>query len=66
MAMPQRNPPKDHDITRHFEPVDRRNIGGTGCFNAGVYVVRSKRTGNLCVEKKYGPESIVDGSGSRI
>lgn len=63
MPLKLRPPPADHDISRQFEPVDRRNIGGNGCFNAGVFVVRHKRSGKKYVEKKISLESIHDGTG---
>ncbi|KAL9055061.1 MAG: hypothetical protein Q9206_003291 [Seirophora lacunosa] len=62
MPLKLRPPPVDHDISRQFEPVDRRNIGGNGCFNAGVFVVRHKRSGKKYVEKKISPQSIDDGT----
>ncbi|KAI4249451.1 MAG: hypothetical protein LQ352_005641 [Teloschistes flavicans] len=49
----ERNPPRDHDISWKFEYVNRGNIGKDGCYNAGVYVVRSKRSGQQYIEKKY-------------
>lgn len=54
-------PPTDYDLSDNFAPVDKRNIGGQGCFNAGVYVVKSKRSGNKYVEKKFSPKNIDDG-----
>ncbi|KAI4102157.1 MAG: hypothetical protein L6R37_004522 [Teloschistes peruensis] len=45
--------PKDHDISFKFEYVNSSNIGQDGCYNAGVYVVRSKRSGQKYIEKKY-------------
>lgn len=59
--MESNGPPKDHDISHLFEPVDRRNIGGGGLFNGGVFVVRHRRTGKLVVEKKYKAEEILNG-----
>ncbi|KAL8971557.1 MAG: hypothetical protein Q9197_003213 [Variospora fuerteventurae] len=64
MPMKLRPKPADLDIGHNFENVNRRNIGGNGCFNAGVFIVRHKRSGNKYVEKKYSPENIIDGTGS--
>ncbi|KAI4137279.1 MAG: hypothetical protein LQ341_005215, partial [Variospora aurantia] len=64
MPMKLRPKPADLDISRNFENVNRRNIGGNGCFNAGVFIVRHKRSRNKYVEKKYSPENIIDGTGS--
>ena len=56
-------PPENHDISHFFEPVGGRSIGGRGAFNAGVFVVRGKRSGRKFVEKRFNPEDILNGSG---
>ncbi|KAL8992096.1 MAG: hypothetical protein Q9169_007376 [Polycauliona sp. 2 TL-2023] len=33
-----------------------------GCFNAGVFVVESRLTGQICVQKRYKPEDIQKGT----
>ncbi|KAL9578067.1 MAG: hypothetical protein Q9212_005961 [Teloschistes hypoglaucus] len=53
METRQTHPPKDHDISSKFEYVNRSNIGQDGCYNAGVYVVRSIRSGQKYIEKKF-------------
>ncbi|KAL9611839.1 MAG: hypothetical protein Q9167_003533 [Letrouitia subvulpina] len=60
--MPFGRPPvSTHDISHHFERLDRSSIGGSGCFNAGVFVVRQKSSGRICVEKKLKPEDVLSG-----
>ncbi|KAL8766904.1 MAG: hypothetical protein Q9209_006452 [Squamulea sp. 1 TL-2023] len=51
-------PPTNHDISHKFQKVDRGNLGGDGNFNAGVFVVKRKSTGEICVEKRYKPKDI--------
>lgn len=59
--MEPKGPPKTHDISHMFEPVDRRDIGGTGAFNAGVFIVQHRRTGKVLVEKRYNPDEVQNG-----
>ncbi|KAL8925304.1 MAG: hypothetical protein Q9208_003594 [Pyrenodesmia sp. 3 TL-2023] len=56
--MDPKGPPKTYDISHMFEPVDRHDIGGTGNFNAGVFIVRHRRTGKVLVEKRYKPDEV--------
>ncbi|KAL8686753.1 MAG: hypothetical protein Q9218_006887 [Villophora microphyllina] len=53
METMERSPPRDRDISGKFEYVNRGDLGGDGCFNAGVYVVKSRRSGKTYIEKKY-------------
>ncbi|KAL8717724.1 MAG: hypothetical protein Q9225_005064 [Loekoesia sp. 1 TL-2023] len=55
-------PPADHDISHLFEPVGNRNIGAAGAFNAGVFIVRGRKTGKKYVEKKFSQEDIMKGA----
>lgn len=56
---PQR--PYHHDISHQFQQIGGKNLGSFGCFNAGVYVVRSKANGKKYVEKKFKSEDIFNG-----
>lgn len=47
------HPPWQHDISYKFRPEGGKNLGGFGCFNAGVFVVRGKHSGKKYVEKKF-------------
>ncbi|KAL8860669.1 MAG: hypothetical protein Q9178_003022 [Gyalolechia marmorata] len=55
-------PPKKYDFSNKFEKLDRKTIGGNGAFNAGVFVVKRKSTGEKCVEKRYTTEDIENGT----
>ncbi|KAL9035903.1 MAG: hypothetical protein Q9214_006376 [Letrouitia sp. 1 TL-2023] len=58
--MPFGRPPvSTHNISHQFERLDRPSVGGGGCFNAGVFVVRQKSSGRICVEKKLKPEDVL-------
>ncbi|KAL8736395.1 MAG: hypothetical protein Q9181_002428 [Wetmoreana brouardii] len=60
MAMEKRPPPREHDISHKFEPLNSGNLGREGYYNAGVYVVRSKRSGKTYVEKRYAPQDVLN------
>ncbi|KAL8800544.1 MAG: hypothetical protein Q9182_005099 [Xanthomendoza sp. 2 TL-2023] len=62
MVTEERPPPRNYDISDRFEYVDSHNIGGRGVFNAGVYIVRRKKDGKTCAEKKYKPKDITNGT----
>ncbi|KAI4231641.1 MAG: hypothetical protein L6R40_007674 [Gallowayella cf. fulva] len=55
-------PPVDYDLGHKFEQVNSRNLGADANYNAGVYVVRRKSTGQTCVEKKYKVKDITNGT----
>ncbi|KAL8935086.1 MAG: hypothetical protein Q9216_005593 [Gyalolechia sp. 2 TL-2023] len=56
------HPPWNHDISWKFQPAGGKNLGGAGCFNAGVYVVRGKATGKKYIEKKFKGEDVLNGA----
>ncbi|KAL8662010.1 MAG: hypothetical protein Q9202_005064 [Teloschistes flavicans] len=49
----QERPIATNDISHKFSHENPKNIGGKGCFNGGVFIVRSKRTGQKYIEKRY-------------
>ncbi|KAL8655122.1 MAG: hypothetical protein Q9226_003171 [Calogaya cf. arnoldii] len=55
---PQREPPSKVEFSHKFVLANTRNIGGDGCFNAGVFVVKRKSTGETMVEKRYKVQEI--------
>ncbi|KAI4170670.1 MAG: hypothetical protein LQ343_004768 [Gyalolechia ehrenbergii] len=56
------HPPWQHDISYKFRPEGGKNLGGFGCFNAGVFVVRGKHSGKKYVEKKFKEQDILNGA----
>ncbi|KAI4223434.1 MAG: hypothetical protein L6R36_005426 [Xanthoria steineri] len=59
---PARPPPYKHDISHKFQLADSHNLGGHGCFNAGVFIVKRISTGENAVQKRYKTEDIRNGT----
>ncbi|KAL8966286.1 MAG: hypothetical protein Q9183_003437, partial [Haloplaca sp. 2 TL-2023] len=57
--------PSDESLTHCFTYTSQKNLGADGCFNAGVYIVRSRRSGTRYVEKKYKTSDILNQNTAR-
>ncbi|KAL8831881.1 MAG: hypothetical protein Q9170_005108 [Blastenia crenularia] len=60
MGRKSKSPAKE-DISDMFTEPNGRNLGGFGNYNAGVFVVRGKRTGTNYVAKYFKTEDIIKG-----
>ncbi|KAL8872368.1 MAG: hypothetical protein Q9174_001996, partial [Haloplaca sp. 1 TL-2023] len=57
--------PSDESLIDCFTYTSEKNLGDQSSYNAGVYIVRSRRSGTKYVEKKYKAEDILNQNTAR-